>query len=324
MSHRVIRRCIDRRARWWPWSVPPRPGSPISASGWRSPSTPRSSTPTRCSSTPAWTSAPPSSRRTSARGVPHHLLDVWPVTRTASVVALPAPRPARSSTTCSPAVARWWSSGGPGSTSAPCSTTSTSRGPTRTYGLRWRPSWPRVGSAQLHARLAGADPAAATNDRPGERSTHRAGAGGRRAATAPTPRPCRSRGRTTRGATHVGLSVPRPSWPTGSRTGSTGCGRPAWSRRPGCWPESVRPARGTHRQPRPRLRAGPAGARRRASTRRGHASTRSARPGASPAARSPGSAATTADPLAGGRRRVRRPVRDGRWPSSSRSLRSTA
>ena len=33
----------------------------------------------------AWTSAPPSSPSRSARGVPHHLLDVWPVTRTATV-----------------------------------------------------------------------------------------------------------------------------------------------------------------------------------------------------------------------------------------------
>ncbi len=45
----------------------------------------RSSTPTRCSSTAAWTSAPPSSAPAERDGVPHHLLDIWDVTQTASV-----------------------------------------------------------------------------------------------------------------------------------------------------------------------------------------------------------------------------------------------
>ena len=46
---------------------------------------PRSSTPTRCSCTAAWTSAPPSPRSPSAAVVPHHLFDVLDVTETASV-----------------------------------------------------------------------------------------------------------------------------------------------------------------------------------------------------------------------------------------------
>ena len=43
------------------------------------------STPTRCSSTRAWTSARPSSTMSERAGMPHHLLDIWPVTQAASV-----------------------------------------------------------------------------------------------------------------------------------------------------------------------------------------------------------------------------------------------
>ena len=45
----------------------------------------RSSTPTPCSCTGAWTSARPSSRVAQRRGVPHHLLDIWDVRYPASV-----------------------------------------------------------------------------------------------------------------------------------------------------------------------------------------------------------------------------------------------
>ncbi len=45
----------------------------------------RSSTPTRCSSTAAWTSAPPSCPPAERRGIPHHQLDVLEVTETATV-----------------------------------------------------------------------------------------------------------------------------------------------------------------------------------------------------------------------------------------------
>ena len=41
--------------------------------------------PTRCSSTEGWTSARPSLPPAEQRGVPHHLLDIWDVTETASV-----------------------------------------------------------------------------------------------------------------------------------------------------------------------------------------------------------------------------------------------
>ena len=62
-----------------------RPASPTSPWRSRSGSAARSSTPTRCSSTAAWTSAPPSSPSAERGGIPHHLLDVWPIAKSAAV-----------------------------------------------------------------------------------------------------------------------------------------------------------------------------------------------------------------------------------------------
>ena len=100
----------------------------------------RWSTPTRCSSTAAWTSAPPSP--TAERGgVPHHLLDLWHVREAARSRSTGRP-PARRSTGCARrACSRcWWAA--PGSTCAPSSTSSTSPAPTPRSVPGWRPSWP--------------------------------------------------------------------------------------------------------------------------------------------------------------------------------------
>ena len=70
-----------------PSSDRPRPASRTWPSPSPSASTARSSTPTRCSSTAAWTSAPRSCRRPSAAGSSHHQLDVLDVREEASVAA---------------------------------------------------------------------------------------------------------------------------------------------------------------------------------------------------------------------------------------------
>ena len=85
---RLPRRRLGRRVtprRWWPSSGPPRPARPRSPWRWPTGSAARWSTPTPCSSTAAWTSAPPSPTSPSADGVPHHLLDLWHVREAASV-----------------------------------------------------------------------------------------------------------------------------------------------------------------------------------------------------------------------------------------------
>ena len=121
----------------------------------------RWSTPTRCSSTAAWTSAPRSSPAPSGAACPHHLLDVWDVTETASVADYQQPRAGGRRRAARRPVVRRCSSAAPASTCARCSTTSSSPAPIPTCARGSRPSSSRVGSGALHARLAALDPEAA-------------------------------------------------------------------------------------------------------------------------------------------------------------------
>ena len=106
----------------------------------------------------AWTSARPSSPPASARGVPHHLLDVLDVTETASVAAYQRAARRGSSSGCAPRAGRRCWSAGPGCTCRRCSTSWSSPAPTRRCAPSWRPSWPTAGPAALHARLAARRP----------------------------------------------------------------------------------------------------------------------------------------------------------------------
>ena len=126
---------VGRRS--WRSSGRQPPASPTSASPSPARWAVRWSTPTPCSSTAAWTSAPPSCRAGERRGVPHHLLDVLDVTAEASVAdyqrdvrAPPRRRPRPRSPAGAGRAAR-------GSTCGRPSTSSSSRRPTRRYGPRW-------------------------------------------------------------------------------------------------------------------------------------------------------------------------------------------
>ena len=164
MSRRASRREIWS---WWP--VRPAPASPISRSTWPSDSMARSSTPTRCSSTGGWTSAPRNCRRSLRRGIPHHLLDVLDISERASVAAYqrqarrlvedvldPRPDPVA------------------GGRIRPVHQLRhrqhrVSRAPIRRCAPRWRPNWPRVGPAGTFRTAAGRGSGGRRGDRAGQR-----------------------------------------------------------------------------------------------------------------------------------------------------------
>ena len=142
-----------RASRAWRWPPP----EPCRA--------PRSSPSTRCRSTGAWTSAPPSRRPPSGRRCP----------TTGSTCAIPAttsPSPStgrrttRRSTASMPAVPGRCSWPGPGSTSPPCSTDSI-----RPAGSPTSPptSTDEPDTSALHGRLEDLDPVAAAKIDPGNR-----------------------------------------------------------------------------------------------------------------------------------------------------------
>ena len=151
-------------------------GVELAAARWAA----RSSTPTRCSSTAGWTSARPSCRPPSARGVPHHLLDVLDVTETARVAAYQRAARAAIERHARPRGRTPVLVGGSGLyVQARAWTSWSSPAPTRRCARGWRPSWPRVGPAALHARLAARRPRRRGGGPAQQRAPDRAGAGGR-------------------------------------------------------------------------------------------------------------------------------------------------
>ena len=142
-------------------------------------------------------------------GVPHHLLDIWDVTRAASVSEyqrLARAGPSRTSTRA--AGSRSWSAAA-GSTYARFSTTWTSPAPTRGCGTGWRASWPRSARRPCTRGWPGW-----TRPRP-RRSCRETGAGssgpsrwlscpgGRSARRCPTTSPSTT-------SVQIGVRVPRP------------------------------------------------------------------------------------------------------------------
>ena len=113
------------------------------------------------------------------RGVPHHLLDVWPVTRAAAVAEYQGLARAAFAEVSGPRTGARCSSAGRGCTSGPRWTTCGSPGPTPAVRARWEAEGERVGAAALHARLREADPAAAGPDPAQQHPAGRAGPGGR-------------------------------------------------------------------------------------------------------------------------------------------------
>ena len=235
---------VHAKGGWRPWTVDQpglqwsrssahgrrqvRPGGRRRAGGWAA----RSSTPTRCSSTAGWTSAPPSSHAGERRGVPHHLLDVWDVTRGGQRGGLPAggpggdrPPPRRGRRR------RCWSAV-PGCTSARCSTTWSSPAPIPAVRARLEHELAASGPEVLHARLAVLDPGRGRGDPAEQRAPGRARAGGGRDHRGPSRRPCPScRGVPGRTASASTSRVParpadrRPGRPdVGRRAGAGGDG----------------------------------------------------------------------------------------------------
>ena len=122
--------------------------------------------------------------RGRARGVPHHLLDVWDVTRPGQRGRLPAAGPRRHRRRARPAAGCRSSSAGPGCTSGPSSTTSNFPGTDPEVRERLEAELAARGPAALHARLAALDPDAAARDPAGQRAPDRPGARGDRAVRA--------------------------------------------------------------------------------------------------------------------------------------------
>ena len=155
--------------------------------------------------------------RPSARGVPHHLLDVLDVTETASVAAYQ--RAARAVIEDLRAAGRTpVLVGGSGlyvqAVVDELEFPGTDAGAAR---RSWRPSWPTVGPAALHARLAAVDPAAAaavlpSNGRRIVRALEVVALTGR-----PFPRPARAGGPPRYDA--VLLGVDRPTGELDERVG---------------------------------------------------------------------------------------------------------
>ena len=122
---------------------------------------------------------------------------------------VPARWPAPRSTTSWPAGGcRCWSAA-PGCTCGRCWSSSSSPAPTRRCARGWRRSWPSVGPAPLHARLAAARPGGGGADPAQQRPADRPRAGGDRAhRRAVHRRSCPSPGRTTRRSSSASTWTP--------------------------------------------------------------------------------------------------------------------
>ena len=206
-------------------------------------------------------------------------------------VGVPAPGPARHrGDPGQRAGCRSWSAA-PACTSGPRSTSCEFPGTDPGLRARLEDELARLGPAVLHARLAGAGPGRRGGDPAQQRPPHRPRPGGHRAVR---PAVQRDAARVRVGAADRpdrGRRCPGPSWTSGSRTGSTGCGSSAWSTRSASWPRpGLRDGRTASRAL--GLRPGARLPGRRVDRGRKPPRRPSRRPGGSSAGRSPGSAAT--------------------------------
>ena len=247
------------------------------------------STPTRCSCTAGMDIGTAKLTAGERGGVPHHLLDIWDVTRGGERRRVPAAGPRRHRRTSQARGRVPILVGGSGLYVRAAlddldfpGTDPALRGGA---GGRAGPDRPRP----LHARLARLDPAAAAAILPSN---------GRRIVRAlevielsgPAVQRHAARVRAVLPAVQIGLRVARAELDQRIAARVDGCGGPGSWREVAPW--RGRPARGPDRQPRPGLRAGAAVPGRGVAPRSRPGGDCRARPGGSPAVRSRGSGAT--------------------------------
>ena len=177
------------------------------------------------------------------RGVPHHLLDVWDVTRTASVAEYQVPRRPPSSTTSRAAAgSRCWSAA-PASTSGRPSATSSSPAPTTKIRARLESELAADGPVGALPAAAGRRPGRGGRDPALERPPDRPRARGDRAVRPPVQRhPARLRRRAPRRPDRA-RHRPARARPAHRRPGSTACGRPGSRPRSAAWAAGLREGR---------------------------------------------------------------------------------
>ena len=191
-------------------------------------------------------------------GVPHHLLDVWDVTETASVVRVPAHWPGSSSTTSGGAGRTAILVGGSGLYVRAAIDDLEFPGTDPALRARLEEELAGVGPAVLHARLAAARPGGRDRDPAQQRAPDRARAGGRSSCPdGRSARRCPSY-RSVLPAVQIGLELPRSELDQriAARVRPDVAGAGSSTRYAGAGRAGDRAASGPDGQPGTRVRAG--------------------------------------------------------------------